>query len=308
MSTKPHCSLSFIISQQSPVAVIARRGPSNRACLIRWDIRRSSFDIGHWYKGRVELSDLSPDGEWLLSVCSKGYDVWTVLSKPPYLTAHGLWHIGDHWGGGGRFLSNGSLALHRVGSTHGLENVGPFRLPSSMKVRLWGAEDDNRPAELDRWHRAFGAKDSQKHEIRADFAHGWTVTGPNGLRLESNQLRERRLVDKDGHILAALPTAIQAIAFNPWGERTGIVFSRAGKLFALPEKHIRSFPDDDALMAEAVELTDFTDLTFETKVAPDWALPSPRLAQPAEGEPWHPLRGTSGRRPRPLRTNGKALR
>lgn len=299
MSTSAHCKLTILLSSTIPLAVIARRGPRRRTCLILWDIGRERFDVGHWYKGTVDLYDLSPDGEWLLTVCSKGYDSWTVLSKPPYLTAHGLWHIGDHWGAGGYFLSDSSIVLHRIAATEKLAGSGPAPLPRGLKVRLWTEADGDRPVDLARWHRAFGASDRQSYAARADFANGWVATGPDGLRLEQNLLGERRLVRADGTVVCAIPGAVGAIHFNRWGRTPGIVFSVGGKLNLLPYDRLPATGSMSDLAA-ADELADFSGLAFEARPAPDWAQPARAPGRIADGEPgWDPLAAPGAvRRPR----------
>jgi len=296
MSTPPRCSLSVILSKTSPVAIIARRGPSRRCCLIRWDLRNDRFETGHWYKGRVTLNDLSPSGEWLLTTCSKGFDVWTVLSRPPYLTAHGLWHIGDHWGAGGRFLGEDCVVLDRVGNAHGLENIGPYRLPSALKVRLRTPDDDRHPAPPSRWHRQVAARDTQDHAARLDFANGQVVHGPDGLRLERNFYGALRLVHGAGDHTVDLPAETAWADFNPWSRPGQLVFAIEGRLLAVAVADLPGLADTAALTAHARTLADFTGLTFEARPAPASALPARSLARPAKGDdPWHPLDAGKGR-------------
>lgn len=289
MSTPARCKLTLLLSSTAPLAVIARRGPRRQTCLILWDIRKEGFEVGHWYKGTVDLYDLSPGGEWLLTFCSKGYDSWTVLSRPPWLTAHGLWRIGDHWGAGGYFQSDSSLVLHRIGPGESLAGTGPDSLPRGMTVRLWTEADGSRPVDLLRWHRAFGARDRQSHAARSDFANGWVQSMPDGLRLERNLLGEQRLVDQAGTLVCSFPPEVGALQFNPWGKRPGIVYSVGGRLMLLPFEalpHLGSHPDIEAV---SVELADFAPLTFEARPAPEQAQPARSSGRTARSSGWDPL-------------------
>lgn len=291
MSTKASCSLTALLSRDSPVGVIARRGPSRQCLLIRWDLRKNRFETGQWYKGRIGLEDLSPSGEWLLTTCSKGYDVWTVLSRPPYLTAHGLWNIGDHWGGGGTFLSDRRLMLHRVNGKLGLENAGSHRLPAAMEILGRPPNAPERPG-AHRWARVAGARWTTDPEERADYANGWTLQGPDGLTLERNLQLQMRLRAADGSLLGILPPTVGFADFNVWGERPGLVFSVGGRLMAIAARALVPFRDEAALLAAAWEIADFSALTFEPKVAPASHLPAPSLARrDGRGTDWHPLQG-----------------
>lgn len=297
MSTPASCSLTAILSDLAPVGVIARRGPSRQCCIIRWDLARDRFEIGQWYKGRVQLEALSPSGEWMLTTCSKGYDVWSVLSKPPYLTAHGLWHIGDHWGAGGAFLSDRRLALHRVGPVPAEENIGKARLPSSFEVLQHPPRETAPPPGAHGWQARPGTRWSTKPEIRSDFACGWTKQGPGGLTLERNQNGAMRLMGVDGSLIADLPARLGFADFNTFGKMPGLVFAIGGRLFAIPARGIVPMADEAALVAAAREIADFSPLTFEAKVAPASHLPAPSLLRrDGGGSEWDPLRGEPARR------------
>jgi hypothetical protein len=112
-----------------------------------------TFEYGQWFHGQMypRRSDLSPNGKLLVYFCAKWSKrrieeaelmldkkmagdlthnlrlllkrkpkvrteytyAWTAVSKPPYLTALGLWPKGDCWHGGGLFKSNRVLWLNR---------------------------------------------------------------------------------------------------------------------------------------------------------------------------------------------------
>jgi hypothetical protein len=64
---RPYRTLtSVLFAAQAPRAVILRRGPRNRYCLIAWNTDTDTFHPGQWMKGNVRLTDLSPSGDKLL--------------------------------------------------------------------------------------------------------------------------------------------------------------------------------------------------------------------------------------------------
>lgn len=281
MSQPRAASLTFLIARDAPVGIVARRGPSKRTCLIRWDIRKGTFETGHWFKGQVGIADLSPGGEWLLASCHTYYGDWLVLSRPPYLTAHALWPRPY----GAAFESDTRIRLGWKAEHGGAENEGPFRLPTAMTVRLSEARDDARPPDRFRWHWVPGSRfKPHRHEIASDFANGTAVDGPDGLRLQRNLLNRTRLIDGRGRPLALLPKAAGAVDFNPWGRQPGLAFAIGGKLFGLPTAGLKPLADEEAVMAAATELADFTGMTFEARPAPDWAMPARHLRRPDTNE------------------------
>ena len=136
----PATQLSVCLARQSPVAVIFRRGPSNRVQLIRWHRDQDRFFPGQWLKGRIydQRCDLSPCGEHLIYFAANHRPPlysWTAISRPPFLTALCLWPKGDCWGGGG-LLNGGEIVLNH--SRREDCEVRGFTLPPSMKVLTCG--------------------------------------------------------------------------------------------------------------------------------------------------------------------------
>jgi hypothetical protein len=115
MSPKPSTSLFCLIAQDSPVAVVFRKGPSKLVQILRWDLTNDRFERGQWFKGRIyeRFCDLSPSGKYLVYWAGnhkEPYYDWTAVSRPPYLTALILWpNIGSD--GGGMFSSDSRLQL-----------------------------------------------------------------------------------------------------------------------------------------------------------------------------------------------------
>ena len=117
------CRLSGLLAREAAVAVILRRGPTQRVQLILWHTDSDTFEEGQWFYGRIyeQFSDLSPDGRLFLYLARKPETPerrrsptthkWTALCHPPYFTALALWPAGDTWDGGGVFLSSRSIWL-----------------------------------------------------------------------------------------------------------------------------------------------------------------------------------------------------
>lgn len=126
---KAAARLHVILARKAPVGVIFRRGPSSWVHLVKWNTDTDTFEHGQWFHGQIDprRSDLSPNGELIVYFCatwSKGEEAermiekkragdsthnldrllkhklkvrteytyaWTAVSKPPFLTAVGLW-------------------------------------------------------------------------------------------------------------------------------------------------------------------------------------------------------------------------
>ncbi|MFN9604071.1 MAG: hypothetical protein ACK6A7_11580, partial [Planctomycetota bacterium] len=115
--------LFIITARRVPTAVILRRGPSQWYHVVRWDTRLDKFDHGAWIKGRIyeDKCDVSPDGQLFLYFIHQGSryrtqfsDSWTAISRVPWLQALVVWPQGGTYGGGGRFVDDGTVALRGV--------------------------------------------------------------------------------------------------------------------------------------------------------------------------------------------------
>jgi len=112
--------LHLVVASEAPLAVVFRRGPSKQVCTFLWNVKKDTFTIGQWLKGRIyeRRSDLSPDGKYLLYFAANSkYDSetrgsWTAVSRAPYLKAINLYGKGGCYEGGGLFLSRGSFWLN----------------------------------------------------------------------------------------------------------------------------------------------------------------------------------------------------
>ena len=123
------CWMFVLLARDAKVGVILRRGPTRWWHVTRWDTRTDQFEKGQWFHGRIypDQCDLSPDGKlfvyfagkWRARARDLGYgDVWTAVSRPPYLTALALWPDTSTYGGGGIFFDNQSVQVGWPGLHH----------------------------------------------------------------------------------------------------------------------------------------------------------------------------------------------
>lgn len=151
-STTPRakCRLYVILARKASRAVIFRRGPSTHVGLFLWHLDTDRVEEGQWLRGRIyeRRCDLSPSGEHLVYFAAKWATptaTWTAVSRPPWLTALGLWPKGDAWGGGGHFDEELSLAVHHAPSSI---TIAPGDvLPRKLKIRDSGlGRGEDRPS------------------------------------------------------------------------------------------------------------------------------------------------------------------
>ncbi len=112
MSTPPYCSLFCVLADEAPVGIIFRRGPSKQVQLIRWNTDDDTLEAGQWLKGQIKgwHASLSPDGRYLVYNAFNGWESYSVISRPPYLTALAIWFSQSTYEmSGGRFASNDEL-------------------------------------------------------------------------------------------------------------------------------------------------------------------------------------------------------
>jgi len=129
MANQSPCRISGVLAKDANQAVIFRRGPSKVTQVLLWDLNTDEVIPGQWLKGRIydRRCDVSPDGKYLVIAASnysrshrlfsqiEGQSQylapgWTAISRPPYLTAIGLWLTGNAWNGGG--IWRGATELH----------------------------------------------------------------------------------------------------------------------------------------------------------------------------------------------------
>jgi hypothetical protein len=282
--TPRSCRLFGVFARDVPVAVLLRRGPTDRVELIRWDTANDVFERGQWFHGRVyeRRCDLSPDGELFVYFAAKhgarqlqsGYtEAWTAISRPPYFTALALWPKGDCWDGGGRFEADRCLHLNHAGDarTH-LEHPAPKSL--RIITNACGRGEDlpiyNDILVGKGWRRDdAGAMNAELRAWRGP--HVWAKPGPDGrlvLRMELEAVDFSRpggplhfgfalLRASDGELVEILDAQ-----WADWDRAGRLVYSQGGKLFAVRAK-------GESL--NAIQLADFTDDKPIRVVGPPWA-------------------------------------
>lgn len=268
------CTLYPVFAAASPLAVIYRRGPSNQTCLIAWDRSDDSFEIGQWFKGAVKPSwgGLSPNGEWLVSFLGKyrgPFATWTVLSRPPFLTALALWPKGDTWNGGGFFLSDDTLVL-----THGegpYEAAPGFSAPPGLTVLPFTRA--NAPGLTE---RAETAPSVGRWRPDPGRSGGWILAAPQGhacitTTSEITADPRRSLPESVRHSLCAGGGPPVPLPVSSWAAFDGngdLLFSRGGALFRLAAADMAGMGSTEDLLARALCLADFSDLRFRPLTAP----------------------------------------
>ncbi|MEX1365134.1 MAG: hypothetical protein AB1Z98_18540 [Nannocystaceae bacterium] len=141
MSIESATRLYAILARSSSTAVVFRRGPSKRVLLLTWDRINDRFEAGQWLSGRIyeRRCDLSPSGRLLVYFAAKHrgqYPTYTVVSRPPYLSALALFPKGDTWGGGGLFAGERHLWLNHSGPQMML--APSFRVPKDFVLEPLG--------------------------------------------------------------------------------------------------------------------------------------------------------------------------
>jgi hypothetical protein len=279
--------LYVILARDAPVAVVFRRGPSKQVLLISWDLQNDTFAIGQWLKGRIyeRRSDLTPRGDLLLYFAANHATpdrTWTAISRPPYLTALALWPKGDAWGGGGLFRDQ-----HRIALNHPADQMvlgDGFSVPRWWTVEPFGISSgagEDTPIAAERLKRDGWRVVSQpqaRRRLKDDrlwirFDPPEVLEKPHPLSPDKLTLRTitRGVLERNGahyvteHELVT-GEATATLGRTEWAEwdRTGdLLFAKGGSLYRL------AFRDNGlAPVVDAVQLADFSNLTFERRVAP----------------------------------------
>ena len=282
--------LYFIISRTSPKAVVFRRGPSKRVCIISWNLKDDSFEPGQWFKGRIyeRRCDLSPDGKYLgyfAATYKEPLLSWTAISKPPYLTALALWPKGDGWGGGGLFKNQQEFLLNHKPDEEDLH--ADFSLPKNLNINSFGeyaghGEDDpihHTRLLRDGWiMKSKGKKAVPKFntDVTWDYSKDPViyekVNKNNSLKL---QMQIKGLHKRGGswylidHFLYNnknnSPLSLTDTDWADWDHNGDLVYAQDGKLFRVK---IESASIESS---STRKIADFSQMKFEEVIAPDWA-------------------------------------
>ena len=287
-NTRSQVRIYVIQARKSPVAVIFRRGPSNRILLIRWDTANDTLQYGQWLRGRIyeRRCDLSPAGDLLLYFAAnyrKPYYSWSAISRPPFLKALALWPKGDGWGGGGHFESGSRIALnHRPNE---MTLADGFSVPRWLKVRPFGARpgwgEDNpvwsERLERDGW-RLTGYPTATKDDfgtrvwIEYSPAIQWQKPNPVWPKRYSLEMSIIGLKEQDGpwYLIEHSVVRDQGITdkigrsdWADWSPSGDLLFAMDGCLYRLPCTRGLLPPLEDS-----VKIADLSKLQFEAIKAP----------------------------------------
>ena len=222
-----------------------RRGPSKRVRLILWRTDTDTFEPGHWIHQALDGSkaNLSPDGRFLVYSATNyrrsrrdeavGYN-YVAVSRPPYLTALGLWTTADNRYNG-YFHDNSTLYLDWARAPH-----PKHRPPRWLDVRQmpegWNRRTVKGWKSVGKWiwDKPLGiAKTSVRHRLNRCFSRvDWDADAETVLDAEFAD------VDQNGRLVA----------------------TRGGQLFVVDPR-----TGDETLLA------DFADMTPEPIAPPAWA-------------------------------------
>ena len=293
--TPARTSLYVVLARRAPLGVIFRRGPSRQVLLLTWNTDTHELRSGQWFKGRIyeRRCDLSPSGEKLIYFAAKHrppYYSWTVVSRPPYLTALAMWPKGDAWGGGGSFQSERIIRLnHRAGERDLAEG---FRLPKAITLAdrdVWSGRGEDNPIFEERLKRD-GWTLSQAGEHREnkfgskvwfDFPQPRAYARVRGRwRLETQRVGVH---ERDGpwYILHHRVTDLEGREVLSFGRSDWADWSRSGEiLLARDGRLYRCKVDSRRGPDEPEELMDLRSLRFEPVIAPPeagaWSGRAPR--------------------------------
>jgi hypothetical protein len=162
------CWMFVHLARKANVGVILRRGPRKWWRITLWDTQRDDFQGGQWFHGQIypDRCDVSADGKLFLYFAGKvrqrdiarRYDTtWTAVSRPPYLTALGLWPIGDTWGGGGVFVDDHTVLIATSSPSFGAKHhpdhpPGPLQVLEYCALKKGDPRRDVVPCWRSNWH------------------------------------------------------------------------------------------------------------------------------------------------------------
>ncbi len=279
--------LYIVMARDAPRAVILRRGPSNWVRVILWHTDTDTFVGGQWLRGRIygERCALSPDGTLFLyfaaqyhKLSSSYHGTWTALSKPPYLTALALWPLGSTWGGGGQFIDNRAIILHQ-GDTPHPDHVPPPALRVITREQDLKKRDQAILEQIEArdWQLVYRPPDRSAYvPFNFILEKPWLYhrAHPTDERYYLARREYGYLPDRSypgpmvidyalGDHVNNTETALAGANWADWDQRGRVAYARDGQVFAQPVPEVGQF---------ARPLADFNDQTFESIVAPDWAM------------------------------------
>ena len=271
------CRLAVYLARAATAAVILRRGPSPWAQLTTWDRTNDTFQHGQWFHGRIyeRRCDLSPDGELFVYVAAKHAprtddddigEVWTAISRPPYVTALALWRNLGSWYGGGVFMSERHVLLDLACE----RDAHPKFQPQGLTFALCHAESAPWEQRMlrDGWQLVERGFDPRTHR-RVGKREIWQKPfGRSGINLyrRIDEINFARFGGPYGDTYRLEITddlvPLSDVTWADWDDGRRLVFARHGRLFNATV---------EGTQLHEAELYDFNPLVPEEIVAPDWA-------------------------------------
>lgn len=262
-----------LIARDSPYAIVIRRGPARKTCVLGWDRSQSTFTVGQWLKGRIyeRRSDISPDGKhWIYFAMngkwtSETKGAWTAIARTPYLKALDLMGKGNCYYGGGLFIDNQTYWLNDKHDC--LQTSGQFRQGEpDVNLRYYGAECLSvyyPRLERDGWIMRSTTVGETKYEgtlFEKELPKGWKLIKVCYSGIDHP---EGKGCYWDEHLLSKPNGEIQTCSDWEWAEwvDSSITYVERGCLYQI------NIMSSDQL-GEAKLLHDFNGYKFEAKIAP----------------------------------------
>ncbi|MCH9655770.1 MAG: hypothetical protein K0U86_13970 [Planctomycetes bacterium] len=265
----------ILIARNSSDAVVIRRGPARKTCIIGWDRKQNTFTVGQWLKGRIyeRRSDIAPPGKhWIYFAMNGHWDsetkgIWTAIARTPYLKALDLMGKGNTYFGGGLFIDDHTYWLndaHRSLKTSGIFKQGT----PDVNLRHYGSECLSvyyPRLERDGWIMRSTTLGETKYEgtlFEKELLEGWKLIKVchSGSSFDSP---DGKGCYWDEHILTSANGVIIAKPDWEWADWVddSITYVEQGCLYQI------EIVDSDQL-GEAKLLHDFNGYKFEAIMAP----------------------------------------
>jgi hypothetical protein len=279
---------------------VFRRGPGKNVLALRWNTARDTFEEGQWLRGRIyeRRCDLSPSGEYLVYFAAKfrgTYPTYTVVSRPPWLTALALWRGLGTWGGGGLFQDERTLLLNHRGSLTPDEGRvdGRIRVDSLGPHAGFGEDNPLWHTRLlrDGWTLAHpgmwaappgGALAKKTTVAGTETAVWWQIDPPMVYKRPQPtkpsailEMRIHGLHELDGPWYAMEHAVMDSRGVErarlgrsdwaDWDPSGDLLYAKEGRIHRVPREKV--FAGEDA----ASTLVDLRPLRFTSREAPTWA-------------------------------------
>lgn len=263
----------ILIARNSSDAVVIRRGPAKKTCIIGWDRKQNTFDMGQWLKGRIyeRRSDIAPSGKhWIYFAMNGKWDsetkgAWTAIAKTPWLKAVDLMGKRNTYHGGGLFIDDHTFWLN--GGHETLRTSGEFKQGTpDVILRHYGSECLSMyypRLERDGWTMRSTTVGETKYEgtlFEKELSEGWKLIK---VCYSGIDRPDGKGCYWDEHILMSANGVITAKPDWEWAEWVDntITYVEQGCLYQT------EIVNSDKL-SDAKMLHDFNGYQFETKMAP----------------------------------------